>query len=313
MIELHRHLDGSLRLATIIELAEEHGVELPATSEEGIRPYVQVSGRETGLMAFIARFRYLTAVMVNAEACRRIAYENVEDAAAEGIDYIELRFSPVFMAETHGLDPAEVVEAVIDGVESGCNKTGVDARLIGILSRSYGVERCAQELNALLPRRDALVAIDLAGDEERFPAELFTDHFRRVRDAGLGITVHAGEADGPHSVRAAIEQLGATRIGHGFRSIEDPGLVEDLAKSGIGLEICLTSNLQIGAVESYQQHPAKQLLDAGVTLNLNTDDPGISGIDLRHEFKVAAPAAGFSPADLETVQKNAKTMAFALS
>lgn len=311
LIDLHRHLDGSVRLETILDLAERHGVELPARTVEGLRPHVQVTETQPGLMAFIVRFRYLTAVMVDAEACRRIAFENVEDAAGEGIAYVELRFSPAFMAEPNSLRTEDVVDAVIDGVQAGARETGIQARLIGILSRSYGTERCMEELDALLGRKNDLVAIDLAGDEARFPAGLFTEHFRKVRDAGLGVTVHAGEADGPHSVRAAIEELGADRIGHGFRAIEDPGLVELLVERQIGLEICLTSNLQIGAVEAYAAHPAKRLLDAGVCLNLNTDDPGISGIDLPHEYNVAAPAAGFTPADLARVRENAARMVFA--
>lgn len=310
LIDLHRHLDGSLRLETILDLADQHGVELPASTVDELRPYVQVSDAEAGLMAFIARFKYLRAVMVDPAACFRIARENVEDAAAEGIGYVELRFSPVFMAEAHAMAPEEVVDAVIDGVHKGARDTGIDVRLIGILSRSYGEERCMEELQALLRRRDELVAVDLAGDEERFPPGLFVPHFTKVRDAGLGITVHAGEAVGPHSVWSAIDDLGATRIGHGFRSIEDPELVDALVERRIGLEICLTSNLHIGAVASYSAHPAKQLLDAGVLLNLNTDDPGISGIDLVHEYQVAAPAAGFTESDLRVIQDNAAEMAF---
>lgn len=310
LIDLHRHLDGSVRLNTVLDLAEQHGIELPADTLEGLRPHVQVTETQPGLMAFIARFKYLTAIMADTEACRRIAFENVEDAAAEGIDYIELRFSPVFMAEAHGLDPEAVVEAVVDGTRAGARETGLQARLIGILSRSFGVERCLEELDALLAHRKDLVALDLAGDEERFPAALFSAHFRRAREAGLAVTVHAGEADGAHSVWSAIRDLGAARIGHGFRSIEDPDLVDYLCERQIGLEICLTSNLQIGAVDDYASHPAKRLLEAGVVLNLNTDDPGISGIDLRHEFEVAAPAAGFTSRDLELVRRNAARMAF---
>lgn len=310
LIDLHRHLDGSVRLKTILELADQHGIELPARSVEGLRPYVQVTSSEAGLMAFIARFKFLTAVMVDADACRRIAFENVEDAASEGIAYVELRFSPAFMAEANGLKTEEVVDAVIDGTRASARAAGIEARLIGILSRSYGVGSCMDELDVLLRRRDELVALDLAGDEARFPAGLFSEHFRRAREAGLAVTVHAGEADGPQSVWSAIDHLGASRIGHGFRSIEDPRLVEALVERRIGLEICLTSNLHIGAVESYQAHPAKHLFDAGVLLNLNTDDPGISGIDLRHEYEVAAPAAGFSDSDLETVRRNANEMAF---
>ena len=126
LIDLHRHLDGSVRLETILDLADQHGIELPATDLESLKPLVQVSGAEADLMAFIERFRYLTAVMVDADACRRIAQENVEDLAAEDISYAELRFSPCFMAETHGLDPSELVEAVIDGVRSGVQETGIE-------------------------------------------------------------------------------------------------------------------------------------------------------------------------------------------
>lgn len=299
-----------MRLETILDLAQQHGIQLPAGDVESLRPFVQVAGSEAGLMAFIARFEYLTAVMADAAACRRIAYENVLGAAAEGISYIELRFSPVFMAETHRLDPADVLDGVIEGITAGCEETGIDARLIGILSRTYGTDACMQELKVLLQRRDHLVAIDLAGDEQNFPASLFISHFRKARDAGLSVTVHAGEADGPLSVWSAIRDLGATRIGHGFRSIEDPRLVEYLVEHQIGLEICLTSNLQIGAVDSYQEHPARRLFDAGVLLNLNTDNPGISGIDLQHEFRVAASAAGFSETDKQQLIKNAAKMAF---
>ena len=308
--DLHRHLDGSVRLQTIIDLAQEHGIELPAHTVESLRPHVQVMGAESGLMEFIAKFRYLSEVLFNAEACRRIARENVEDAQREGIDYIELRFSPSFMAQAHRLDPSEVVEAVITGAGEGAIATGVRTQLIGILSRTYGVEACLAELEALLEHRESLVAVDLAGDEKKFPAVLFGEHFNRVRDAGLHVTIHAGEADGAHSVWSAINDLGAERIGHGIRSVEDPALVECLVSRNIGLEVCLTSNVQTSTVIDLQSHPARYLLQQGVTLNLNTDDPGISGIDLPHEFEVAAPAAGLDAAMIRQSQLNALDMAF---
>src|SRR5439155_21277184 len=135
-------------------------------------------------MAFIERFQWMREVMVNAEACRRIAYENVEDARREGLDYVELRFSPWFMAERHGLDPAAVVEAVVDGIEAGHRDFGVPVGVIGILSRTYGPAIAWQELAALLPQRERIVALDLAGDEARMPAERFIEHFRRARETG---------------------------------------------------------------------------------------------------------------------------------
>ena len=193
LIELHRHIDGSVRLTTILELGKEHGVKLPAVTLEELRPHVQVVERQPGVMAFISKMLWMTAVMGDADACERIARENLEDAKREGIDYIELRFSPWFMAEPHRLDPARVVAAVVEGVAEGAHATGVRAQLIGILSRTYGPEIAHKELAALLTQREQIVALDLAGDEAKFPAKLFTEHFQRGRDAGeLGFS--AGES-----------------------------------------------------------------------------------------------------------------------
>lgn len=310
LIDLHRHLDGSVRLETVIELADQQGIELPARDVESLRPYVVIEGKAAGLMDFIGRFQYLTAILHDLDACRRVAYENVEDAKREGIDYIELRFSPWFMSETHELDPAGVVDAVADGIKAAERDTGVRAQMIGIMSRTYDTETCHRELDALLAHRDHLVAIDLAGDEVKFPARLFREHFKRARDAGLEVTVHAGEADGPDSVWSSIRELGATRIGHGIHSLRDPALVEYLAENRIGLEVSITSNIHTGTVEDYASHPAREILELGLLANLNTDDPAISGIDLRHEFEVAAPRAGLSAAMTRQAQANALEMAF---
>ena len=310
LCELHRHLDGSIRLETILELADQHGIALPANDVSGLAPYVHVDESAPGLMAFLDRFEHMTAVLVDPDACRRVAYENVEDAKREGIDYIELRYSPWFMAETHGMNAAEVMEACADGIRAAERDTGVRVNIIGILSRTYGAETCMKELDAILAHRDHIVGIDLAGDEERFPAHLFKQHFKRVRDAGLHVTIHAGEAAGPQSVWSSIKDLGAERIGHGFRSIEDPALVEYLAKQGIGLESCPTSNLHISAVANYSEHPIKRLADHGVKFCLNTDDPGISAIDIAHEYEVAAPAVGLTAEQIRQSQIDALDMAF---
>jgi len=310
LCELHRHLDGSIRLQTILELAEEHGIALPADDVAGLAPYIHIDESTPGLMAFLDRFEHMIAVLVDAEACRRVAYENVEDALSEGIDYIELRFSPWFMAQAHNMHPAEVMEACADGVRAAERDTGVRANIIGGLSRTYGIEACMKELDAMLLHREHIVAVDLAGDEAGFPAPLFIEHFKRVRDAGLHVTIHAGEADGPQSVWSAIRDLGAERIGHGFRSIEDPVLVDYLVEQGIGLESCPTSNLHISAVRDYASHPIKQLAERGVKFCLNTDDPGISAIDLAHEYGVAASAVGLSREQVHQSQLDALEMAF---
>ena len=310
LCDLHRHLDGCVRLETILDLGRRHGLPLPAWDVDGLRPHTQVQGRQPGVMEFIARFRWMTGVLVDADACRRVAYENVEDARREGLDYVELRFSPAFMAEPHGLDPAAVTEAVADGVAAGQRDFGVRVNLIGILSRTYGPEAAMRELEALLTQRERLVALDLAGDEAAWPAARFVEHFRRARDAGWRITVHAGEADGPASVRSAIEDLGATRIGHGVRAIEDPALLDLMVARGIGLEANLTSNVQTSTVPDYAHHPLRRFLERGLLATINSDDPGISGIDLVHEYEVAAPAAGLTPAQIRQAQANALEIAF---
>ncbi len=310
LIDLHRHLDGSLRLETVIDLGRRHNVELPAGDVAGLRPHVVVEAVEPDVMAFIARFKWLTAVLVDTEACRRVAYENVEDARSEGIDYIELRFSPLFMAETHGLEPEAVVEAVIDGVEAAARDTGQRVHLIGTLSRTYGTVKVSQELEALLRFGDHLVAVDLAGDEINFPVRLFVEHFRRVREAGLGVTVHAGESAGAASVWSAIRDLGATRIGHAIRAGEDPALLEHLVEQRIGVEANLTSNVQTCSVASYAEHPLASQLALGILATINTDDPTISGIDLRHEYQIAAPRAGLSRGQIRQAQTNGLEIAF---
>jgi adenosine deaminase len=309
-IDLHRHLEGCVRLQTMLELADEHGLKLPAATIEGLRPHVVISGAETGLIEFLNRLQWMIHVLVDTAACRRIAYESIQDAATEGLDYLELRFSPGFMARPHGLAEAAVVAAVIDGAKAGERDFGVMTRLIGIMSRTFGPAACRSELEALLAHREHIRALDLAGDEARWPGDMFRDHFRRGRDAGWQITVHAGEAGGAENVRYAIEELGATRIGHGIRAMGDEGLLAMIVERGIGLEVNLTSNVQTATVSNLGEHPLAQMLKRGIRATINTDDPVISGIDLRYEFDVAAPAAGLSANEIRQAQENAWTTAF---
>lgn len=310
LIDLHRHLEGCIRLRTMLDLANEHGLTLPGKTLESLRPQVVLAEKQAGLMEFLDRLRWMIHVLADPAACERVAYESIEDAAAEGLDYLELRFSPGFMARPHGLEETAVVEAVVEGVRRGERDFGVMTRLIGILSRTFGPDACYRELEALLGHRDKIRALDLAGDEARWPGALFHDHFRKGRDAGWLVTVHAGEAAGAESVRYAIDELGATRIGHGIRAADDAALLDLMREREIGMEICLTSNIQTNTVTSLANHPLASFLDQGLLASINTDDPVISGIDLRHEFCVAAPAAGITTAAARVAQLNALKTAF---
>ena len=311
LIDLHRHLDGNVRLQTILDLGQKYGVPLPADTLEELRPFVQVTKSLTDIMAYFQKFDLMTSIFVDYDACRRVAYENVVDAHAEGIDYIELRFSPVFMAKPHGLDPVGVVGAVVEGIGAGrlaCPEMRVN--LLGIISRTYGVDVGYQELDALLTFQEDIVGLDLAGDEAHYPALWFLPHFKKARDAGWGITVHAGESDGPESVWHAIKDLGASRIGHAVRIMEDPTLVNFMRENRIGIETSLTSNVHTNTVPSYAAHPLKKQLDLGLMATINTDDPGISPVTLEYELTVAANEAGLTDADTRKAQENALEIAF---
>lgn len=310
LVELHRHLDGNVRLETILDIGLSHDLLLPAKTVEGLRPYVQVTEAKPGILEFFKKFEWLTAVMLDYAACRRIAFENVEDAYKEGIDYIELRFSPWFMAERHQLDPAGVVEAVVDGVRAGAREFPIQVNLIGIISRTYGPDIGMQELDALLTHKDAIIALDLAGDEANFPGGLFVEHFKKALSTGWHSCPHAGEAAGPQSIWQAIRELGAERLGHAVSAVKDPALLDFLAENRIGIESNLTSNVQTSTVADYASHPLKTFLGKGILATINTDDPGISAVDISHEYDIAAPAAGLAPADIFQAQKNALACAF---
>lgn len=310
LTDIHRHLDGNIRSQTILDLGKKFGVALPAYDIESLRPHVQIVEAEPSLVAFLSKLDWGVAVLGDLDACRRVAYENVEDAMNAQIDYAELRFSPYYMAMKHKLPVAGVVEAVIDGIQAGVRDFGVKTNLIGIMSRTFGQDACQQELDGLLAHKDHLVAIDLAGDELGQPGDRFVKHFNQVKDAGLQVTIHAGEAAGAESMWQAIQELGAVRIGHGVKAVHDPKLMDYLAEHGIGIESCLTSNVQTSTVESLAAHPLKTFLEHGIKACINTDDPAVEGIEQPYEFEVAAPAAGLSQEQIRQAQINGLDIAF---
>lgn len=310
LTDLHRHLDGNIRLSTIWELADEYSIILPADDLETLKTKVQIQQKTTDLLAFLEKMELGVSVLASEQACFRVAYENIEDAKLAGLNYVELRFSPVFMAKTYGLVLENVIESVVAGCKAGSQAYGVSVNLIGILSRSFGEKSCMQELQALLTAKDNICAIDLAGDEKGFPAKRFVEHFTLARNAGWNITIHAGEADGPHSIHQAIQLLGATRIGHGVAAAQDNKLMDFMAKNEIAIECCLTSNFQTGACTNIAEHPIKIFLEKGMLVTLNTDDPGVSGIEISDEYKLAREVVGLSSKQLKQIQVNGVDVAF---
>ncbi len=310
LVDLHRHLDGNISPETIWDLSHQHDVELPVDSLDALRALTQIQDQTSDLLAFLSKLDWGVAVLGNLDACYRVAYENLLSAKEQGLDYVELRFSPFFMGRTFNLPLPALVEAIVDGVSAGVAETGVKANLIGILSRTFGVQSCQLELEALLAHKDKIVALDLAGDELNYPATLFESHFKKARESGWGISVHAGEADGPTSIWNAIKLLGATRIGHGVSAIRDSRLIDYMLEHDIVIESCPTSNYQTATVKDLSTHPLPAFLKAGLKVTLNTDDPAVSNIDLQHEYEVAHKVLGISRSELSGIQRCGVESAF---
>ena len=302
LADLHRHLEGSIRPATAIELAARAGI---SKSPAQWRSALVAADREEGLLPYLAKIENATALVQTLDDWRRVTAEAVTDASSDGLTALELRFSPQFIAGMTGLAASDVIEAVSDAVSSAAAPTEVG--LIGIIVRDEGPDSAVAQVRRLLRHKSALAGVDLAGDEAGYPAALFAPAFRLAREAGLPATVHAGEAAGPRSVWDAL-RLGPQRIGHGVRSAEDPRLLEHLAASGVTLEVAITSNVQTGAARSRAQHQLAALTAAGVRVALCTDNPTVSDTRLTHEYEIARDLV--DAAALDIIRQNALAARF---
>jgi adenosine deaminase len=306
-IDLHRHMEGCLRLETLAEVAREHGVNLPSYDIEELRPYVQFTDDVPDFNNFMGKMELLRQFYSEREAVERIAFEAIADAAQDKIEYLELRISPAGKQ----MRAEEVMDAVTAAVKRATQDFSIEARLLITIVREFGVRVSEQVLELAIAYQDrGVVGIDLAGHEESHSARPFADVCRRAQKAGLGVTVHAGEVGGAENVREAIEFLGAKRIGHGVRSIEDHRVVRMLQEHNIALEVCPTSNLQTGVTHAFTQHPLRDLYHLAVPVTINTDDPSVSDTTLTDEYLVAVMVMGFSIRDIQQIILNAAKVAF---
>ena len=292
-IDLHRHLEGSLRLSTLAEIAQEHGVDLPSWDLEKLRPYVQVVDDPRDFKSFLSKFRLLRRFYSTREAVIRVAYEAIADAATDNIKYLELRFNPVALAKVQGFSYEEVAEWVILATNKAQQDYDIQVRLIAQIGRdeSTSVARQVAEVAAAF-QDEGFVGIDLAGDEVNYSADRFAKVFHWAKAQGLYITIHAAEAGHASNIREAIELLGADRIWHGVRAMEDLSVMDLLIKKDIPLEMCPTSNLQTGAISSLGRHPLWAYQQVGIRVTINTDDPSISSTTLTDEYLVALRGIG---------------------
>ena len=320
---LHDHLDGGLRPSTILELAQENGYQgLPTTDPGELADWFHRGAQRGSLPLYLEGFAHTCGVMQTEEALERVAYEMMEDMKNDGVVYIETRFAPAFHTEK-GLHWDEVVNAVLRGLERGREDFGVEFGVIICAMRNMSLSQEMAEL-AVDFRERGVVGFDLAGEEGGFPPKKHVDAFHYIQRENFNITIHAGEAFGKESIWQAIQWCGAHRIGHATRLIEDIGLDKHeslkIVKMGylaqyvldkrIPLEICLTSNVDTGAVASMEEHPFGLYHQYKFRVTLNTDDRLMSDTTMTREFKVAHQVFKLSLDDLEKITINAMKSAF---
>ncbi|RCW45934.1 adenosine deaminase [Halopolyspora algeriensis] len=326
--ELHCHLDGSLRPSTIAELAREQGIALTAPVEHLVTAPADCGS----LTRFLPYFDLPLQVLQTPEALRRAARELVEDFHADGVVHGEVRFAPQLHGH-RGMTQDEAVSSVAEGLTAGRGATGVATGLLLCCLRhqtpqeSLAVAETAlrhrgvvagldlagdEQLYPATPHRGVVAGLDLAGDEQLYPATPHRGAFELAHAAGLACTVHAGEAAGPAGMWEAIDVLGARRIGHGVRCVGDRALLDRLRREGIALEMCPTSNVQTGAVAGLLDHPATALLGDGLSVTINTDARTTSATTLGHEFRMLREAAGWTTEHEARAQSHAAEAAFTL-
>lgn len=307
--ELHCHLDGSLRPATLMELGREYGRPMPASTPEELAAFM--AARDVpNLDEYLKRFDVTLSVMQSADALARIAYELVEDSAGDGVRYIEIRYCPALNVRG-SLSLADAVEASLRGMALAERDHGTRARLIICALRSMPPAMSLElaELAVAYQGR-GVVGFDLAGGEHGNPALGHAAAFDHARRAGLALTVHAGEAFGPKSIRQAVFDLCTDRIGHGTRLFEDPELASYVNDRRITLEICLTSNVQTHAVPAYEAHPLRAYFDHGMSVAISTDNRLISGTTLTDEYLHAARQLDFTLHELGEIALESFRSAF---
>jgi adenosine deaminase len=322
-VDLHRHLDGAIKPETILRIAKAYGIELPADTAEGLKPFVSVTDRDKDLADFLKKFDIIGKLWVNTDAVKEISRQCVLDAKEENVKAMELRFSPEIIACTANLGLREIMDAVIEGVKEGEKETGIIVALTSVIPRHGGPENATMleeltreyvkkgtlsieqqnigEKNILKNGFGQFTSIDLACNEALFPADPYAPVFVKSERDGIDSTIHAGEARGADSVKTALDDCHAKRIGHGYRSFEDPEVLKRLIDNKVTLEMCPTSSIQTGAVKSLESHPLKTFYDMGGRSTINTDDPGVCDTDLNKEYAKAVTRMGCSLSDVENM------------
>lgn len=306
-VDLHRHLEGSLRMETLLEIARIHGITLPLLP--GLRALVQMQPNDALTFTnFLSKFQTLRLFYRSPDVITRVTREAIEDAAKDNVRYLELRFTPAALGRIEGFPLHDVIDWVTDAARQADKDFGITTSLLISVNRHEEVSLAEKVIQLAVDYQDrGIVGIDLAGNEADFSADPFKSLFLDAKASGLGICVHAGEWNGPENVRQAIEDLQADRIGHGIRVLEDESVVALARERATLFEVCITSNYQSGIVPALSAHPFVRMLMAGLNVSINTDDPSISQISLSHEYRLVCEELGLPlPVLLERVTSAAR-------
>lgn len=313
-VELHRHVEGALRYATMKEWVLADGLQPADAPEAQLRDFILIDKPVDGLKVFLEKFGLIHRVLSTPERIRRMAFEACEDAWNEGVRLLELRYSPVFIQGARAdLDFDRIHAALLDGIAAAQKQHPLPVGLIGILGREWDLPTATRATDFFIANRDTVVGLDLANDEANFGGKPFAGLFRKARNAGLRLTVHAGESAIPtssESIRSALDDLGAERIGHGVQIHKDPALMEEVARRGVILELCPTSNVRTKSVASIERYPIRTIRAAGVKVCLNADDPGVFAYDLNHEYRLMAEKHGLAADDFAAMNRDARAASF---
>lgn len=308
--DLHVHLDGSLRLSTILDLAEKQGVTLPGKTEEELSRAMNLGANTGSLVEYLKAFDVTLKVLQNEEGLVRAAYELAEDAANENVRYMEVRYSPMLHTRK-GMRLTAVVEAVLEGLWQAKDKYGIESNIIICGIRNISVESSLEMAQlAVAYKGRGVVAYDLAGAEYDHPAKHHRASFQLVRDNNINVTIHAGEAYGPESIHQAIHDCGAHRIGHGCRLREDGDLLHYVNDHRISLECCPSSNVQTGAVKDLASHPLKLYHDLGLRVTVNTDNRLVTDTTVSKELWLCHSQMGMSVSEIKHIIMNGFKGAF---
>ncbi len=294
-VELHVHLEGSMRPSVLLELARRNGIDLPVKDESGLKRWFRFTDFEHFVKVYLA----CSQALRRPEDFQLLVLDVLAEQAYQNVIHTEAHFT-ISTHLTNGANGGEVLDAMAEAIAEGERRYGVTLRLIPDIVRNVGVEAADQTLEwALAGREKGIVAaLGLSGSERLYPNEPYRDHFATALEKGLHRVAHAGEHAGPESIRSSLEVCAAERIGHGVRAIDDPELMAELRASQIPLEVCPSSNVCLGVVPDIPSHPFDRLYRAGLALSINSDDPAFFNTNLTLEYLRLHQTFGYSPAEL---------------